>query len=305
MHRKLDRSRQLLLLATLVLGLATPCVFTRQTFGWSNGGFSTDPNNPDYGTHDFIAHHTLDYVPDDLDFWLRENLQAYLYGTELPDNRNAPLGDGIGDTMLHHVYYFVSGQLQDDSSARRAQASYEQTLTYLMSGDYRNAAKWMGVTSHYVADLAVFGHVMGKSTDWGAEKHHSDYEDWANSNTNSYDAPFKTCLVFDGKLAEITAYQATLTLAHDTTFDDSDKGHTAKWMDSTYNPASPEFKARTCESIALSVNLVADVIYTAAKATNIPEFQSAIAPLIIILVLLTVVVTIRKYKRTLSRRDEK
>jgi len=268
-------------------------VFTQQTFGWSNGGFSTDPNNPDYGTHDFIAHHALDYVPDDMDFWLRENLQAYLYGTELPDNRNAPLGDGIGDTMLHHVYYFASDQLQDDSSARRAQASYEQTLTYLASGDYRNAAKWMGVTSHYIVDPGVFGHVMGKSTDWGAENHHSDYENWVNDNTNSYDASFKTCLVFDGKLAEIAAYQATLTLAHDTTFDDSGKGHTAKWMDSTYNPASPEFKERTCESIALSVNLVADVIYTAAKATNIPEFQGAVVPLIITLTLLTV--TLIKY----------
>jgi hypothetical protein len=29
--------------------------------GWSNGGFSSDPNNPAYGTHDWIAQHVLDW----------------------------------------------------------------------------------------------------------------------------------------------------------------------------------------------------------------------------------------------------
>jgi len=113
---------------------------------WSNGGFSSDPNNPDYGTHDFLADHALDYVPDDLDFWLRENLKIFLYGTELPDNKNAPLGDGIGDTTLHHIYYFASGQLQNDASARRAQETYERAVSYLITRDYTNAAKWMGIT---------------------------------------------------------------------------------------------------------------------------------------------------------------
>jgi len=31
---------------------------------WSNGGYSSDPSNPDYETHDWIAQHALDWLPD-------------------------------------------------------------------------------------------------------------------------------------------------------------------------------------------------------------------------------------------------
>jgi hypothetical protein len=273
----------------LLLFLLVFLAGTARTYGWSNGGFSSDADHPDYGTHDFLAHHALDYVPDNLDFWLRENLAVYLYGTELPDNKNAPLGDGIGDTTLHHVYYHASGQLQDDASAKRAQDSFQQTLTYLISRDYRDAAKWMGITSHYVADVAVFGHVMGKSTDWGAEKHHQDYEDWVNSNTNHYDAPLKTCLTFDGKLQQVSPYDAALALAHDTTFDDSGKGHTAKWMDDNYGPNNPTFQERTCESINLSVNILADLIYSVSTSADIPEVSQ---PVLLAALVMTITVLI-------------
>jgi hypothetical protein len=264
--------------------------------GWSNGGYSADPQNPDYGTHDFLAHHALDYVPDDLDFWLRGNLAAYLYGTELPDNRNAPLGDGIGDTTLHHVYYHASSQLQDDASAKRAQESFQQTLTYLISRDYRNAAKWMGITAHYIADVAVFGHVMAAGTDWGAEKHHSDYEGWVNDNTNSYDAPFKACLTFDGKLQQVSSYDAALALAHDTTFDDTGKGHTAKWMDDNYNPSDPAFQARACESINLSVNLLADLVYAVSTSANVPELPQPVLLAAVVIVLCIIILRRTKHE---------
>ena len=78
-------------ICTITLVLSFLVAVVRPAYGWSNG-YSSDPNNPDYGTHDFLAHHALDWVPDDLDFWLRDNLTTYLYGTELPDNANAPLG---------------------------------------------------------------------------------------------------------------------------------------------------------------------------------------------------------------------
>lgn len=252
------------------------CVFLASAVhahAWSNGGFSSDASKPDYGTHDFLAHHALDYVPDDLDFWLRNNLQVYLYGTELPDNKDAPLGDGIGDTTLHHVYYRASGQLQDDASARRARESYEQTLTYLASGNFWNAAKWIGVASHYVVDVVVFGHVMAAGTDWSAEKHHTDYEDWVNGNTNSYDASFKACLTSAGEQKQTSPYDAALKLAHDTTFDDTGKGHTTEWMDDNYNPNDSTFAARTCELLNHAAHAVATLIYTAAISTGVPEWS--------------------------------
>jgi len=261
---------------------------------WSNGGYSTDPSNPKYGTHDWLAHHALDWIPDEMDFWIRNNLAIYLYGTELPDNGNAVLGDGIGDTQLHHIYYHANGQLQDDSSAKRARNSYQQALSYLAAGDYRSAAKWLGITTHYISDVTVFGHVMGKNTDWGEEKHHQDYEDWVNARTNKYNSQFTSYLKFDGKLEAISAYDAALQLARDTTFDNTGKGRTAKWMDDNYDPASPYYQERIGESLNLAVNLVADIIYSISVAVNIPEFTKPDVVLIVMLVLAIVVIRKRR-----------
>lgn len=146
-------------------------------------------------------------------------------------------------------------------------------MNFLAAKDYRNASKWMGITTHYVDDLGVFGHVMGAKTDWDVEIHHDDYEGWVNTKTNSYNASFRFCLSFDGNLEQTSAYDAALKLAHDTTFDDSGKGHTAKWMDTNYNPSDPTFIARVCESLNGAVNILADLIYGAETTTNVPEFK--------------------------------
>jgi hypothetical protein len=66
--------------------------------------------------------------------------------------------------------------------------------------------------------MAVFGHVMGSSTEWGTEAHHSDYETFVNERTSSYNAEFNSFLSFDSNLATISAYDAAKNLAYDTTF---------------------------------------------------------------------------------------
>jgi len=227
--------------------------------GWSNGGFSADPSNPDYGTHDWIAQHALDWLPLEEKQFILNNIANYLYGTELPDNGGAP--DGIGDTVKHHVYYFANGSLQDDASAVRAQEEYGKAVKLFKAGGLANAAKTLGVMTHYIADVAVFGHVMGLETDWGNETHHSDYETYVNARTNNYTDEFNTFLVFDGVLSEIFAYHATLTLANDTTFDGGG-GLTCVWMDENYNWSDSTFKNRCGESLNFAVNLIADVLHT-------------------------------------------
>lgn len=122
-------------------------------------GFSQDPGNPDYGTHDWIAEHALEWLPEEDKQFLSGYIASHLYGTELPDNGQA--SDGIGDTSLHHIYFSSSGTLLDDSAAVRANATHHQALSCLRSGDFEMAAKWAGAMSHYIADMAVFGHVMG------------------------------------------------------------------------------------------------------------------------------------------------
>ncbi len=226
---------------------------------WSNGGFSLDPHSPKYGTHDWIAEHALDWLPLEEKQFIIANLAWFLYGTELPDNPNPPYG--IGDTSKHHVYYRVDGSLQDDASAVRAQEEYMMALVYVKTGDWANASMRLGAMTHYISDVAVFSHVMGSNTDWGGERHHSDYETYVNSRTNSYYDDFNVYLKFDGALETISAYDATLLLAYDTTFD-LDGDLTCVWMDENYNWSNPIFVNRVGESLNLAVNLIADVLHT-------------------------------------------
>ncbi|MDI9619290.1 MAG: zinc dependent phospholipase C family protein [Candidatus Nezhaarchaeota archaeon] len=244
------------MLALCVLALS----LTSSSLAWSNGGYSLTPYHPDYGTHDWIAEHALDWLPQEAKGWIASNMAWYLYGTELPDNGQAP--DGIGDTAFHHIYFDSSGRLTDASAAARARAMYIQALERLLAGNYAEAAKYAGAMTHYIADVAVFSHVMGSGTDWGEESHHGDYEIYVNSKTSSYSAPFNSFLSFDGELRLVSAYNAAVELAYDTTFDGLGRGLTCVWMDENYDWLNQTFLARAGESLNLAVNYVADVLYT-------------------------------------------
>ncbi|MBS7646315.1 zinc dependent phospholipase C family protein [Candidatus Bathyarchaeota archaeon] len=267
-----------------------------RVYGWSNSGYSTDPKNPRYGTHDWIAEHALDWLPSTEKQLILENLAIYLYGTELPDNGDA--ADGIGDAAKHHVYFFANGSLQDDIGAVRAQQEFENALNHYNAGRVEDAVKHLGIMTHYIADLAVFGHVMGAGTDWGEEKHHSDYEDYVLQRTNSRQDDFNVFLQFDGSLETITAYEAAKKLAYDTTFD-PDGGLTCTWMDKNYDWSNPTFKNRCGESLNLAVNLIADVLHTFAIQAQIgPDIR----PVHMIIGLSTTFVIISIVIRYRSRR---
>jgi hypothetical protein len=234
-------------------------LYAKPTLGWSNGGYSSNPSQPDYGTHDWIAHHALDYLPIQEKQFITDNLAAYLYGTELPDNSQA--SNGIGDTAKHHVYYSASGALTDNASAGRANAEFNSALNFLKAKDYADAAKTAGTMTHYIADLAVFGHVMGAAMSWGSETHHSDYEDYVNARTSSYSGSFNSYLSYDGSLTSLSAYNAAVSLAYDTTFGGGNH-LTCVWMDDNYNWNNSTFSGRCGQSLNIAVNSVADVLHT-------------------------------------------
>ena len=243
----------LMVCASALLALAEPALC------WSNGGYSADSTHPDYGTHDWIAQHALDYLPAEEKQFITDNLAVYLYGTELPD-RPANQG-GIGDTTKHHVYYSAAGALVDDASAQRAQSEFDIALNFLKAKDYVNASETAGTMTHYIADLAVFGHVMGASTSWGTETHHSDYETHVTDKTTGYSSTFNSYLSFDGSLVSESAYNATVNLAYDTTFGGSNH-LSCVWMDHNYNWSNTTFSGRCGESLNLAVNAVVDVLHT-------------------------------------------
>jgi hypothetical protein len=270
-----------LIVASSLVRASVPSVLA-----WSNGGFSSDPLHPVYGTHDWIAQHALDWLPQAEKQFIVDNLALYLYGTELPDNSYAP--HGIGDTTKHHVYYFADGSLQDDASAVRAQQEYDRAAASFAAGDLADAARRLGIMSHYISDLGVFGHVMGSGTSWDGEVHHSDNEEYVYSRTDSYDAEFNVYLVFDGVLENVSAYNASLGSAYDTTFD-KNAGLTCVWMDQNYDWGNPIFKDRAGESLNLAVNLIADVLHTFYLTHVIPEFPPAMFG--VLLVAMTAFVT--------------
>ena len=244
--------KQLLCLACLlVLFLA---VSAPPVAAWNNGGYSTDPYNPKYGTHDYLLEHALNMLPSAERSTIIHNLPLALYGTELPDN-------GIGDKTKHHVYYRSTGQLQDNASADRAQQEYNLALSYLENGDYDNADEQIGAMSHYITDLAVFAHVMGASTNWGAGVHHESYEDYVQNRTTIYTSPvFDRYIVYDGSLTGMSAYDVAINLAYTITFGSGDVEN-CTWMDSNYGWSNTTFKDSCGASMDLAVNYLAEVLH--------------------------------------------
>jgi hypothetical protein len=275
----------------LLIGLFIARFGAAPVKGWSNGGFSSNPSNPDYGTHDWIAQHALDWLPPEEKQFLSDNLAVYLYGTELPDNAQA--ADGIGDTTKHHVYFLANGFLQDDAVAVRAKDEYAKAVDAYQAGNRAEAAKRLGVVAHYIGDMAVFGHVMGTYTAWGAESHHSDYENYVDTRTNSYQDEFNSFLAYDGALVTTSAYDAARMLAYDTTFD-VDGDLTCTWMDTHYNWNDAAFRNRAGESLNLAVNAVADVLHNFYSEAVIPEFPTWTVLPLLFLATMFVVITYRK-----------
>ena len=263
---------------------------------WGNGGHSEypPPFTPKYGTHDWIAEHALDWLPPEEKQFITDHLLDYLYGTELPDNKT--IHDGIGDKAKHIVYYSSTGTLMKNSSADRASDLYTLALNNLTSGDFATGAENAGAMSHYIADLAAFGHVMGVNY-WGDERHHDDYEEYVGRRTSKYDSVFNSYLIFDGELEITSAYDAALKLAYDTTFNIDGN---CTWMDQNYDWSNPKFKNRCGESLNLAVNIIADVLHTLwlEAGKPIPELNpNAITALVFILITATVIVSRRRLLR--------
>jgi hypothetical protein len=263
---------------SMIIALTSAACVCPLAVGWSNGGYSADPASPDYGTHDWIADHALDWLPAGEKQWILDHKAAYLFGTETPDRRGC--GDCIGDTNTHHVCYHRDGNLQDDAAAKRAGQVYDQALAAVASGNWTRVAVLVGAMTHYIDDLAVFGHVMGSATDWGSELHHSDYEDYVNAYTSTYSSEFSAFLAFDGDLHTRDPYDIALLLAFDTTFGGA-TGRNATWMDKHYDWSSSKFSGRAGESINLAVNYLADVLhgFWLAAGQPIPEFQTPLVTL--------------------------
>lgn len=180
------------LFGVMIAGLL---ILSGNVAAWSNGGYTpnpyTDVNDIPIGTHDQIAASALLLAGnEDLEWIATEDncLEYFLLGTEYPDNSNTPGFQDGGDTSKHHIYFsrntFAMDDCYDDSAAVRAQEMYALALEYYDANNKIMTAFCLGAMTHYISDVAVFGHLMGSDTVFGAEdtSHHSTFEEHANSN---------------------------------------------------------------------------------------------------------------------------
>jgi hypothetical protein len=235
------------------------------TVGWKNGPsvseFSSNPTKPEYGTHDWIAEHALDWMLPEEKKFILDNLDSYLYGTELPDRTTGP--DAIGDMDLQHVYFNETGIMKDDSGAIRASQEFESAIFFLEKGDVYNGTLHLGAMTHYISDLAVFGNVMNE-TYWGEPIHFDDYMAYVNSKMTSYTSEFDSYLSQLPPVGVGEAYDAAWVVAYNTTF--NPKGYrNSTWMDVNYSWSDPEFKGRCGESLNYAINTINSIIRQAYK----------------------------------------
>lgn len=253
-------------------------------YGWSNGGYSTDPSNPMIGTHDWVVEKAVNLLPSNEAQVFKDHLNMLKYGTELPDLSR--MNGGIGDSFNHHVYFDEEHMLFDDISALRANETYYQSLQLLSQGNFSGGVMFAGVMSHYISDVAVWGHCMGADTPWGKEQHHSDYENYVTE----HQFLFENSTFLIAPLNYATAYQATLDLASDTMF----RNLNATWMDNNYDWNNEQFKGRVEESLNEAVNYVANVLHTLwlDAGEPIPEYSTIMFPVFIML--MTIILLNRK-----------
>ncbi len=260
---KHSQARDTVRSAAAVLLFLTAISYQQSVSAWGNGGYSADTANPDYGTHDGIAELALSISRANVSFLTGAYHTQFLLGTEAPDNP-----DYVGDTGNHHVYYYSSGQLQDDKSAVRARTIYSEGLVKLESGDLSGAAFLIGEMTHYIADVGVFGHTMGASTDWGTEVHHSDYEGRFDDMIGDHTVPSTIVPV------PKDAYNATLQLAKAITFGEGAIKSNV-WMDTNYDWSdSADFVPSAIGSLILAIQAVAsaiDHLVTVADTVTPPD----------------------------------
>lgn len=263
---------------TIVQMVSIILILTVPANAWINGvgSPSHDPKHPAISTHDRIINSSIHMLPAEL--WSKIDIIAAEYGSEMPDYNKTMCNCiyGLRDQRYHHVYYWKNGTLQDDSAARRAQEEYNLAMKNLSIGDKYNFSIHVGMMSHYISDVSNFAHTMGNNTDWGPEGTyvHGDYENFVGKHVDR-----SQNITFDGKYDNITAYNATLDIAKDTTFDNKfGKGKYAnvimnKMVNKSANLtfADPKFVARVEQSLNYNVNLLADVLYTMVSLPTPPK----------------------------------
>ena len=255
-------------LAASVIGLCL-AVLVATANAWNNGpsgntttNQSSECGSPPYATHDWIADHAFDLLPDSEKAWLVPHKTLYLLGTEAPDNRNIPASCGAPNTGYddrsrgHSVEWNNDAtEMVNDRAAVRAQEEYSKAVVAFQQGEPAHAAYYLGAMAHYVGDVSQYGH------SWPDEVHHGDYESWTATRTDSFNEGVFESFVNLDSLVRRTPYTAVRRISQ-VTFAGKGGILPAAKMDNLYPTRPPEFVESVGASLNLGVNELADVLHT-------------------------------------------
>ena len=248
--------------AVAALLVAVPHAGNEGPAGNASTNLDSECSSPPYATHDWIADHALDILPDDEKAWLVPPKTLYLLGTEAPDSRNIPASCGAPNTGYddrssgHSVEWNDDAtEMVKDRAAVRAQEEYGKAVVAFLQGEPAHAAFYLGAMAHYIGDVAQYGH------SWPDEVNHSNYEGWAATRTDSFnEGVFESFIVADS-LVRRTPYTAVKRISQ-ATFGGKDSIPPAPTMDGLYPTRPQEFVESVGHSLNLGVNELADVLHT-------------------------------------------
>ncbi len=251
------------------VGLAT--LYLTSLGAWNNGQTGNTATNtaaecsdPPYATHDWIADHAMDLLPDNKKAWLQPHRAIYLIGTEAPDNRTIRPACGVPHrgyddrSQGHSVRWNASATtMTNDRPAVRAQEEYDKAViasartSSLTPPSFSARWRTISVTS------PRYGH------SWPDETHHSDYQQWAAGLTSSFDAGTFEDAIDGDSLVRRTPYTAARRISRATfTGRPSDDILQAPRMDTLFSTKPQGFIDSVRGSLNLGVNEVADVLHT-------------------------------------------
>jgi len=260
-------------------------IFSAESQAWNNGDPGDIYYGERFGSHDWIALKANQFLPVANQSWLNAYMQIYLRGTAAPDNSSESYNGltGYGDKSNHHNYYNSTGHTTEDDAAVRAQEEYNKALNAIQNKKYDEAAWYAGCMTHYIADVAVWGHVMDNETV------HSNYENSANTRmdepTEDYFQP-----TFDGTYDTITAHQACVDVGWESYRGDASWDYNCNWMDANYHAFTgdhpdDDFENRAEHMIELCINKITDLLYSLSyyylsnytpPSPPVPGFEAAI-----------------------------
>src|SRR3954471_6249145 len=143
----------------LLVGCLGAALVVMPASAWKNGGETTNPRMPKFGTHDYIALQGLRRAKATRVAWLKVQQNVYYLGTEAPDvgAKIAGVEGDYGDTAhCHCILFAANGKVSNDRAEIRVREEFDKAKKAFDAGDKRKAAFYAGAMAHYLGDLSQF-----------------------------------------------------------------------------------------------------------------------------------------------------